>query len=215
LRRASAFVTVSAELWKASASRAAACLASPFVSALRDGTLGSDSLGFYVGQDAFFLQAFARAYCVAAGKSPTSWDLLELHGLAAGALEELRLHDRYASKLRLELVAVTPAPATSRYTDFLLATAWSSDVGRTGAAMAPCMRLYAYLGKELVSSLRPGHPYEDWISTYSSAAFEALARQLEALVDRHVSDAASVMDVYQYAMACEFGFFQAAWDAHH
>jgi thiaminase/transcriptional activator TenA len=207
-------VTVSAQLWQASAARAADCLASPFVSGLRDGSLDPRRFAFYVGQDAFFLDAFARAYSVAAARAPTNRDLVELHGLAAGAIEELRLHDGYALELGIDLATVIPAPATRRYADFLLATAWSTDVGRVGAAMAPCMRLYAYLGNELASVVHDGHPYAAWIATYSSPDFESLARQLEELVDRHVESEESVIDAYGYAMTCELEFFVAAWNAH-
>lgn len=208
-------MTVSRRLWQASAVCAAQCLASPFVSGLRDGTLDPRRFAYYVGQDAFFLEAFARAYSVAAAKAPTNVDLHELHGLAAGALDELRLHKSYASGLGLDLGAVVPAPATRRYTDFLLATAWTAEVGRTAAAMAPCMRLYAHIGNELAVGVDDGHPYVAWIATYSSSGFEALARQLEGLVDRHVRTQDDVIDVYDYAMVCELEFFIAAWDALH
>lgn len=45
----------------------------------------------------------------------------------------------------------------------------------TVGAMTPCMRLYAFLGKEIEKILgldENSHPYKKWIDNYSSANFE-------------------------------------------
>jgi thiaminase len=83
--------------------------------------------------------------------------------------------------------------ATVKYTDFLLATASGKIDGLkssgklatpfektkiaayTLGAMAPCMRLYAFLGKkfkELPDSNESTHPYSKWIHNYSSDGFQ-------------------------------------------
>ncbi len=144
-------MTVSSELWQANLDLAQVCLKHPFVQGIADGTLERKKFAYYVGQDAFFLKAFARAYSVAAAKSP-DWEGFGIfHNLAAGVLAELRLHEDYAASWGVNLQAVQPQPATKRYTDFLLATAWSSDIGLTTVAILPCMRLYAFLGQQLGS----------------------------------------------------------------
>ena len=43
------------------------------------------------------------------------------------------------------------------------------------------MRLYAYLGRELVRTCGPQHPYRRWIEAYSGEEFQGLAERLEAL----------------------------------
>ncbi|MEM9980411.1 MAG: TenA family protein, partial [Cyanobacteria bacterium P01_D01_bin.2] len=107
--------------------------------------------------------------------------------------------------------AVSPGTATRQYTDFLLATAWSQPIGVTAVAMAPCMRLYAYLGQQLARTGIPKHAYRDWIITYSSDQFEPLAIQLETIVDTYAEDSEVVQSTYRYAMVCERDFFEAAW----
>ena len=86
-------------LWQANADWAAKILAHPFVQGLGDGSLPVASFKSYVAQDAYFLEAFARAYafCLAHGTSRE-----DLHGFAeliAGVLEELKLHKSYAETL--------------------------------------------------------------------------------------------------------------------
>ncbi|MDZ8081664.1 MAG: TenA family protein [Nostoc sp. DcaGUA01] len=204
-------MTLSNELWAANQDLAKACLEHPFVQGIGDGTLEQAKFAYYVGQDAFFLEAFARAYSIAAAKAPDWVGFTTFHNLAGGVLAELELHSGYASQWGVNLHSVEPGAATRRYTDFLLATAWGTDVGLTAAAMSPCMRLYAFLGEQLAVNGIPNHQYEDWIRTYSSVDFEPLAQQLESLVENYARDNAVVHSTYRYAMLCEYDFFQAAW----
>ncbi len=200
-------------LWHANQDLATACLHHPFVQGLGDGTLPKAKFAYYVGQDAFFLEAFARAYSIAAAKAPT-WEAFQVfHQLAGGVLTELTLHGDYAREWGVDLATVAPGAATRRYTDFLLSTAWGQDPGATAVAMAPCMRLYAFLGQSLAQLNPPPHPYSPWIDTYSSDQFEPLAAQLEALIDAQAADTPSNQAGYRYAMDCERAFFAAAWQA--
>jgi thiaminase/transcriptional activator TenA len=135
---------------------------------------------------------------------------------------------------------VTASDATQEYVDFLLSTADSESNRPDGkislicAAMAPCMRLYAFLGQRLADSGfgRPadaaaagaadaaGSPLSDprgeyaaWVETYRAAEFEALAASLEALLDRYAAeeqaDPAQLGAAYARAMALERAFFSA------
>lgn len=204
-------MTISTELWQANKDLAQACLEHPFVQGIASGTLERKKFAYYVGQDAFFLEAFGRAYSVVAAKAPDWEGYSVFHRLAGGVLEELRLHEAYATAWGVNLHSVEPEPATRRYTDFLLATAWGSDVGLTTAAMSPCMCLYAFLGQQLAQGGVPDHPYADWIRTYTSPEFAQLAQELENLADRYTSATPKVHSTYRYAMLCEREFFQAAW----
>ena len=55
-------MSLSHQLWQASAALAQACLDHPFVQGIGDGSLSRSRFAGYVGQDAFYLRAFARAY---------------------------------------------------------------------------------------------------------------------------------------------------------
>lgn len=204
-------MTVSNELWQANQDLVQACLEHPFIQGIADGTLGREKFAYYIGQDAFFLEAFARAYSIVAAKA-LDWEGFQVfHLLAGGVMEELRLHHGYAAAWGVNLHSVAPGPATRRYTDFLLATAWGGDVGLITAAMSPCMCLYAFLGQQLAQGGIPNHQYADWIHTYTSSEFCQLARQLESLAERYTSSTSQVHSIYRYAMLCERDFFQAAW----
>eukprot|EP01018_Ginkgo_biloba_P019368 Gb_05453 [translate_table: standard] len=125
--------------------------------------------------------------------------------------------------------------ATVKYTEFLLATAAGKVEGGRGpsrsvtpfektkiaayavGAMTPCMRLYAFLGKEIFKVLESecsNHPYKEWIETYSSANFEESALQTEELLDRlAISLTGEELEVlgrlYHHALKLEIEFFSA------
>ena len=202
-------MSLSAELWAVSADLAAAALEHPFVTGIADGTLPRERFAGYVAQDAFFLEAFARAYALGVVHSRDRATLEAFADLLAGVRGELRLHDGYAGRWGIDLAGVEPLPATSAYAEFLLATAALGDVGETCAAMTPCMRLYAHLGQALV--LRATGPYREWVDTYADPAFEELAATLEALLDRLAAGTPAVRRAYRRAMELELGFFDAAW----
>jgi thiaminase (transcriptional activator TenA) len=202
-------MSLAGALWKANAERAARILAHPFVRGLGEGTLPVESFKRYVAQDAYFLEAFARAYafCLAHGTSRD--DLHGFAGLIAGVLDELKLHADYAARWQVDLSDVNPAPATRAYVDFLLETARRGELGETIAAMTPCMRLYAFLGQSLAR--QPVAPlYAEWISTYADPGFEALAARLEGLLDRHATGGAAVRALYRRALELEHDFFDAS-----
>ncbi|MCM1983490.1 TenA family protein [Lyngbya confervoides] len=202
---------LSASLWRQNLDLAHACLDHPFVQGIADGSLARDCFAYYIGQDAFFLDAFARAYSLAAAKAPCRESFATLHHLASGVLTELELHEGYALSWDIDIHTVQPGSATRQYTDFLGATAWSQPLGVTVVAMAPCMRLYAFLGQSLAQQQPLSSSYHAWVDTYSSPEFEQLAQQIEALVDDYAQDSPLVQSTYRYAMVCEARFFAAAF----
>jgi thiaminase (transcriptional activator TenA) len=201
-------MSLSAQLWSDSADVAAEVLAHPFVRGIGDGSLPRELFAGYLAQDAFFLESFARAYALALARSPDTSTLLTLADLLIGVRQELGLHASYAKSWGIDMAGIEPWPATSAYTEFLLATATTRDLGVVYAAMAPCMRLYSWLG----TSLEAGEagPYAQWVRTYADPEFDAIASALERLLDEQADDGAAVRTAYRRAMRLELAFFEAA-----
>lgn len=201
-------MTLSAQLWSANADVATEVLGHPFVRGIAEGTLAKERFAGYIAQDAFFLESFARAYALALAHSPDTSTLLALADLIGGVRQELGLHARYAQSWGIDMSDVEPLAATSAYTEFLLATAGTRELGVIFAAMTPCMRLYAWLGQSLDSA--QAGPYAQWVQTYAAAEFEEIAQLLERLLDEHAADAAPVRAAYRRAMRLELAFFESA-----
>lgn len=201
-------MSLARQLWQANADWAAKILAHPFVQGLGDGSLAVGAFKGYVAQDAYFLDAFARAYAFCLAHGTSREDLFGFSELIAGVLDELKLHKGYTEKLGVSLDGVTPLASTRAYVDFLLGNARQGNLGETIAGMTPCMRLYAYLGQALAKKdVAPA--YADWVKTYADPGFEALAVRLEELLDQHAADSPAVRANYRRAMELEYGFFDA------
>ncbi|KAI6692781.1 hypothetical protein NL676_020491 [Syzygium grande] len=208
----------------------------PFALCLASGNLKIDSFRHYIAQDVYFLNAFARAYELAEECTDDDEANVAISKLRKDVLEELRMHDSFAQEWGSEVTKEsTPNSATVKYTDFLLATASGKVEGVKGpgklatpfertkvaaytiGAMTPCMRLYAFLGKEfqtLLDANKDSHPYKKWIDSYSSEGFQAAALQIEDLLDKlSVSLTGEELDVienlYHQAMKLEIEFFLA------
>jgi thiaminase/transcriptional activator TenA len=197
-------------LWSASCDLAQQCLDHPFVQGLAQGTLPRDRFAGYVAQDASFLESFARAYALAIAHSPDRASLIALNALLQGVLAELELHAGYAQRWGIDLERITPMPATTAYTSFLLSTAQGGDPGLICAAMTPCLRLYTWLGQQLRAQVgQPQHAYAAWIDTYADPGFEQLTQALEGLLNRLASPGSPVEPTYRRAMLLELAFFDA------
>jgi thiaminase (transcriptional activator TenA) len=202
--------TTSLLLWNDNRDLALASLNCDFVQGLKSGLLPADKFKAYIAQDAYFLDAFARAYALAIAYSPDRNGLYQFLELLNGVVYELKLHQQYADRWKVDLSKTIPGPSTTAYIDFLLDTARSGRVDETCAAMTPCMRLYAFLGQELnKSGGRENNQYADWITTYGDPGFEDLASTLESLLDRYAIDEDSVKRIYRQAMKLELNFFTA------
>ncbi|XP_022744210.1 bifunctional TH2 protein, mitochondrial-like isoform X1 [Durio zibethinus] len=209
-------------------------LYSPFALCLASGSLKIDTFRHYIAQDVHFLKAFAQACELAEDCADDDDAKLAISELRKGVLEELKMHDSFVQEWGSDCVKESPVnSATLKYTEFLLATASGKVEGLkapgqlatpfektkiaayTLGAMTPCMRLYAFLGKEFQALLEPNehdHPYKKWIETYSSESFQASALQTEDLLDKlSVSLTGEELNIieklYHQAMKLEIEFF--------
>lgn len=196
-------------LWRSNADLADICRADEFVAGLASGSTPRARFAWYIGQDAAFLEVFARAYALAVARSADRAQMLVFMDLLAGVTAELRVHGSYAARWGIDLATVEPGPACMAYTDFLRGVAALEPLPQVLAAMAPCMRLYAWLGTTLLPQVLPGSPYAEWVQTYASAEFQDLANRVDALLDLPGGDERAMAKLYRRAMTLECGFFNA------
>lgn len=207
-------MSLAKKLWAENEDLAQETLKHPFVQGLRTGNLPRQIFQHYIGQDAFFLDAFARSYALALAHSPDQQGMRDFFELLGGVQEELHLYASYAEKWGVSLSDVTSDSATLDYTNFLLGTAFLRGTAETCAAMTPCMRLYAFIGQSLAANTGyVENQYMEWIRTYSSPDFDALVARLESLLDRYATDTDAVHVAYRRAMTLEVAFFEAQIEA--
>jgi len=206
-------MNLSKKLWENNFHLAKLSLQTRFVQNLKLGLLPEAIFRLYVAQDYFFLECFARAYGLAVSKATDKHMIKTLSELLLGVSKELVLHESYAKDLGINLNSNTIEPVTKHYTDFLKEISQNNNVVEIMSAMAPCMRLYSWIGNCL-SSHTENNPYKEWIETYSDKNFENLAKRLEDLIDQnyHVEKLDELDFFYKKAMELEFEFFNAYSD---
>ncbi|GMP90557.1 hypothetical protein CsSME_00041627 [Camellia sinensis var. sinensis] len=211
-------------------------LYTPFVVCLASGVLDPQSFLHCISQDVYFYRAFVQAYDLAEDCADDDEHKAIIRKLRKRVLKKLNTHDDLVREWGFELPSESISDnATIKYTDFLLATASGKVEGEkfqskiatpfektklaayTLAAMGPCMRLYAFISKEILDLQeldQSNQIYKKWIDTLSSQNFEETALQIEDLLDKlSVSltgeELIVIEKLYHQAMKLEVKFFSA------
>ena len=164
-----------------------------FVQQLGNATLAPEAFQHYLKQDYLFLIQFARAFALAAYKSPTLSDLRQAkEGLQAIVGVELDLHVSYCKEWGIseqELADLPEARATLAYTRYVLDTGNRGDLLDLHVALSPCMVGYGEIANWLKSRAETirgeNNPYDAWIAMYESDEFqEAMRAEISWLNER-------------------------------
>lgn len=164
-----------------------------FVQQLGNATLAPKAFQHYLKQDYLFLIQFARAFALAAYKSPTLSDLRQAkEGLQAIVDVELDLHISYCKEWGIseqELADLPEARATLAYTRYVLDTGNRGDLLDLHVALSPCMVGYGEIANWLNSRAETirgeNNPYDAWIAMYESDEFQdAMQMEIQWLDER-------------------------------
>ncbi|MFK8034927.1 MAG: thiaminase II [Hyphomicrobiales bacterium] len=166
-----------------------------FVRKMGEGTLPRRAFQTYLVQDYLFLIQFARAHALAVYKST---NLRDMRAAAAGVSAildvEMELHVRLCTAWGLtrgDLENTLESPQTIAYTRFVLEAGHAGDVLDLNVALAPCMLGYAEIADWLIETFgipSVDHPYHAWIMEYAGAAYQDVARETQATLQKQADD---------------------------
>ena len=167
-----------------------------FVEQLGNATLAPEAFQHYLKQDYLFLIQFARAFALAAYKSPTLSDLRQAkEGLQAIVGVELDLHVSYCKEWGIseqELAELPEARATLAYTRYVLDTGNRGDLLDLHVALSPCMVGYGEIANWLNSRAETirgeNNPYDAWIAMYESDEFQEAMRAEIGWLNERLAD---------------------------
>jgi thiaminase/transcriptional activator TenA len=194
----------------------------PFVQGIGDGTLAVDKFKFYICQDYIFLVEYSRVLALATAKGSDLAVMERFAELLYATLHaEMALHRSYAEKFgisRQELEGTRPAPTAVAYTRHLLHVAALGSLGEIAASLFPCQWGYWEIGSALAKRGEPVHQplYGEWIRTYSSPEYAALARWIRALLDTMGESAgteerARMEEDFLLSARYEHAFWEMSW----
>lgn len=172
-------------LWQDIASIFRSIIDHPFNQGLVDGKLSDDVFLFYIKQDIFYLQEYAKCFSLLASKAPH--DLIEtLLSFASGALvgEQEMVHDFFHQEKNFSIPKETLMPAALSYTSYLLKTCSLSSFETGLSSLLSCPWVYFELAKVLKKQSSKNNKYQHWIDAYSSKDFEESTNKMIKIVDQ-------------------------------
>jgi thiaminase (transcriptional activator TenA) len=198
----------------------------PFTEGLADGSLSEAAFRRYLVQDYLFLIEFARAYALAAYKSPTLDDMREAAGGISAILDvEMKLHVKLCAGWGLsatDLEKAQPATEMLAYTRYVLDAGMRGDLLALKVALAPCVIGYAEIATRLAAhpnAQSATNPYRVWIAEYAGAPYQEVAARsrthMEALAERYATPAreAELIAIFREATRLEADFWEMGWRA--
>lgn len=211
--------------WQAAGPWFESILAHPFVLALGDGSLDEVTFARYLVDDVHYLTGYARALAAIASRAPDAEGIELFAGAAVGAIAaETRTHAAFLTPRGIELGSAEtsanwaePSPTCRAYAGSLEVAAAHDPVEVAIAAILPCFRVYAEVGRVLLEK-RPAadHPYRSWIDTYAAPEFDRVVRAVENYADRLAATSTSsrreeMAAAYALSTRFEWMFWDSAW----
>lgn len=191
-----------------------------FVEAIADGSLERSRFVFYLRQDYLYLQAYARAINIAAGRAPGLKLLSEFTALANETLNsEMQFHREYCAEFGLsdaDLEQTVATPICQGYGDFCITTAVMDGCAGLLAALIPCGVGYAEIGLRLASRIDADNPYAGWVGTYAGEEFQQYGRWMAQVFDSLAADAGGsererLSELFALGCRYEWLFWEMAW----
>ena len=147
----------------------------PFIEELQKGTLPLEKFQYYMGQDSFYLENFARSLALIGARAQNTTQALDFIRFAEGAIVvEKALHDSYFKEFGLTERG-NIEPTTHHYIHFLKSTTALDQIEIAMSAVLPCFWIYKKVGDYIYNNpLNDQNPFQKWIDTYAGKKFEEL-----------------------------------------
>ncbi|TFE00507.1 thiaminase II [Jeotgalibacillus salarius] len=191
----------------------------PFVKGIADGTLPIDTFKFYVMQDAYYLEHFAKVQAIGAVKAK---DLKTTRSFAHHSEQtcaaEMALHESFMDLLGVtqeDWAAFEPSPSAYAYVSHMYRSA-EGELADLLAAILPCYWLYYEIGERLKEA-KPDQPiYQKWIQTYGSEWFgelveEQINRMNQLAEELPAERIKELKNHFRRSSYYEWNFWEQAW----
>ena len=131
-------------------------------------------------------------------------------GMVQGILDEKAKHLKRAEERGEKIEQKEILRATKDYTNLLTKAYTEGTLADIAAAICPCSKLYAFIGREITRAFPDHHHlYSEWINTYSGGSIDESTAILDKIIDEVATEEnkESLRFYYSEAMRLEFEFF--------
>jgi thiaminase (transcriptional activator TenA) len=197
----------------------------PFITELAEGTLALERFRFFLEQDNFYLEEYARCLAMGAAKSRTERELryftTDLNQVLEAELPSNR--DLLARVIEQGAAdrggALAMAPANVAYTSYMLSLALRGGPLEIMASLLPCAWSYVEIATALRERTDLEHPvFGDWVGYFSLPAnvemVAEMRRDFDALVEQEATTEArraEIGAIFATSSRLERGFWEMAY----
>jgi len=206
------------DAWQQSAPVYNRIIGMPFITELLAGTLDIEKFKFYMRQDAYYLEYFARTLAIIAAKIPGTDNMLQFMQFAEGAIVvERSLHDGYFKQYEVP-ENIEMSPVCHHYVHYLLGTVSMQPFYVGIAAVLPCFWIYKKVGDYILGNqTNKANPYQAWINTYAGEQFGILVSKAINICDEAAGNCTPVQqqqmtEAFITACRLEFNFWESAYN---
>lgn len=193
-----------------------------FVKQLAFGTLSPECFRHYLKQDYLYLFHYSRAFALAIFKAK-NFSQMEIPRKSLESIcQEIQLHLAYCRQWGIseaEIFATQESAACVAYTRYLLDCGATGGLAEIYAAITPCAVGYAQIARDITENYPrlANNPYQTWIDTYASAAFQKEAEETSAFLTALCADFAPtqqnhIQHIFTTATRMEIAFWQMGLD---
>lgn len=204
---------LSRESWQASFQH-------PFILQLQKGNLDPSIFRYYLIQDAYYLNAFSKAYDHLAEKTSKQEMKRLLKQNAQSLVEgELFIRQQFFKELGIndnEMAEHPIAPTCYHYISHIYRQFQEENVAIAFASLLPCPWLYHDIGKALNLNPSPEALYQKWIETYITDELEQQIKEETELVNQLYResdelDKKKMLEVFRISVHMEAQFWEMAY----
>ena len=198
--------------------------AHPFLRKLSDGTLPLDRFRFFIEQDDFYLEEYARCLGMGAARSRNDVELAYFTNDLLAVIQAELPSNRALLAQVIEMGAedrgggAMPAPANVAYTSYMQAVAARGGALEIMALLLPCAWSYVDIAVGLGPAPTTNEVYAGWVSFFASREVVEMVTGMRGDFDRSCRDAAldqsrraELSRIFATSCRLELGFWEMAY----
>ena len=193
-----------------------------FVKQLANGSLPAECFRHYLKQDYLYLFHYSRAFALAIFKAK-NFSQMEIPRKSLESIcQEIQLHLAYCQQWGIseaEIFSTQESAACVAYTRYLLDCGATGGLAEIYAAITPCAVGYAQIARDITENYPrlANNPYQTWIDTYASEAFQQEAEETSAFLTALCADLTPtqqnhIQHIFTTATRMEIAFWQMGLD---
>lgn len=175
-----------------------------FIQEVASGTLDKNLFEFYLIQDSFYLNFYAKALSNIGNRVLEPEIAIKFFKYAESALQE--------HKLTYDINYHNLTSATIGYSNFVTTQSLYSPISHSIASIIPCFWVYYEIGLYLKTISTSDNPYADWIEAYTTQKLSIEIDSLFELLSSFEESTIVLQEIFEISTTYEYNFWEDSYN---